>query len=323
MHHAGTVTLPTIDKERKYYYLYIDMVKWSILVHTVDDQVCVYVGPDLHEALLPYTFEVDVAFLNERGNAYKDSSFTTRRTLTLKDVNNRNVLWGKSKWKSVHLLKKQADGSTRVRLKVKSLTSESALSLAVLDTFLKGEAGKWPTQARQECERLQLEIADWERMVQEALAEQEVIKAERASLQALLDDMGTLASDKDPALGNGKRVKRNMDEPAVDTVVEPTVGTTPVSLDALGSAFDAVLSKRSGAALAELEDFLGRCRAKVDTKQKEERTCVVCWAQERSVIMLPCRHQVTCPACADALMASTKTCPACRAAIVETINPFH
>lgn len=331
MRHDATVTFAEVSKERMSRKVYIDMVEWTVLFYTLEDQVCLFAGPTLHEALIPYTFEFDLSLLNENGNAYKGSTFTTHHTMDRETLDKEKTLWGRSKWQSIHLVKKQADGSIRVRLRVKLLTSESSFSLAVLNSFLRGEAQLWPAQVHKECERLHREIADWERMMQETLAEQEVIKTERASLQALLDEMvlvdkseseggGTLpplsheprASPSDERSPVRKKTRKNHKEPQELT-----------SLDAFDSSFDALLERRSGAGLTELENFLAKCKVKVETKQKEERMCVVCWAKERSVIMLPCKHQVTCSECADALMGSTKTCPTCRATIEETINPFH
>lgn len=44
------------------------------------------------------------------------------------------------------------------------------------------------------------------------------------------------------------------------------------------------------------------------------RECVVCLDRDRAVVLLPCRHDVTCASCAAAL-PWPRRCPVCRAAI--------
>ncbi|XP_003747090.1 baculoviral IAP repeat-containing protein 7 [Galendromus occidentalis] len=59
-----------------------------------------------------------------------------------------------------------------------------------------------------------------------------------------------------------------------------------------------------------------------DSERKEipERMlCVVCMAQERSILFLPCRHLVTCPSCA----ASVSECVSCREAIGSSVRTFY
>lgn len=54
---------------------------------------------------------------------------------------------------------------------------------------------------------------------------------------------------------------------------------------------------------------------------RDEDTCVVCLANTRQVIALPCGHLATCTDCAEALPLP-KTCPVCRAH-VERFMPVY
>ena len=197
MRHSAVITFSDIPKAETSKKVYIDMIEWTMMVCTIDDKICIYVGPTLHKALVPYHFEADVSVLNEKGNAYKDSTFTVKCTRDRETIEKGLTLLGRRGWKSVHLIKKQEDGSVKIRLRVKSLTSESSFSLAVLNAFLMGNAHQWPTQAHKELERHLKEIGDWERMMQETLIEKETIKAERDSLQALLDETVVVANQDD------------------------------------------------------------------------------------------------------------------------------
>ena len=50
----------------------------------------------------------------------------------------------------------------------------------------------------------------------------------------------------------------------------------------------------------------------------EQKMCVVCLDQEKSVLLLPCRHVCVCKVCSR----QVDSCPVCRAQIVDKINVF-
>jgi hypothetical protein len=57
-----------------------------------------------------------------------------------------------------------------------------------------------------------------------------------------------------------------------------------------------------------------------ETQAPDDRaTCHVCLDRPRSRCFLPCRHQVCCETCTDALRAWSWKCPICRRAIVAAV----
>ncbi|GAA0156239.1 hypothetical protein LIER_13774 [Lithospermum erythrorhizon] len=54
--------------------------------------------------------------------------------------------------------------------------------------------------------------------------------------------------------------------------------------------------------------------------KKRERECVVCLAEERSVLFLPCSHQVVCRQCNKQHAKEMKECPSCRTPIQKRIQ---
>ena len=55
-------------------------------------------------------------------------------------------------------------------------------------------------------------------------------------------------------------------------------------------------------------------------EERENRTrCVICLDAKRSVVLLPCGHQVLCVACAEKL--KNDECPLCRQAITSKVVP--
>ncbi|KAJ0110350.1 hypothetical protein Patl1_01144 [Pistacia atlantica] len=54
---------------------------------------------------------------------------------------------------------------------------------------------------------------------------------------------------------------------------------------------------------------------------KQERECVMCLSEEKSVVFLPCAHQVLCPKCNELHeKEGMKDCPSCRTPIQRRIN---
>ena len=62
--------------------------------------------------------------------------------------------------------------------------------------------------------------------------------------------------------------------------------------------------------------------------QDPERMCVVCMEREKSVVLMPCKHQCICKECVDQLKRIAQIerkkpmCPVCRELIRDTIEPF-
>jgi hypothetical protein len=54
---------------------------------------------------------------------------------------------------------------------------------------------------------------------------------------------------------------------------------------------------------------------------EDARTCVVCLDAQRAVVLLPCRHNVACAACAESL-PRPRLCPVCREPVAELLCYF-
>ena len=54
--------------------------------------------------------------------------------------------------------------------------------------------------------------------------------------------------------------------------------------------------------------------------EKEQKLCVICQVQEKTVLLLPCRHLCLCEKCS--LRKELKDCPLCRLAIEDKIRVF-
>ena len=99
--------------------------------------------------------------------------------------------------------------------------------------------------------------------------------------------------------------------------------------------FDANQIASTGIALAELIGEQGKlvvtpgvsagvpnnnaAEAKL-TFEQEQRLCVVCMVNPKSVKLAPCRHMCICPTCSD--IAALRNCPVCRAVIINREKLF-
>lgn len=60
---------------------------------------------------------------------------------------------------------------------------------------------------------------------------------------------------------------------------------------------------------------------KGESSRKRERECVMCLSEERSVIFIPCAHEVLCVGCNEAHKnQGMRDCPSCRAPIVMRLK---
>ena len=55
---------------------------------------------------------------------------------------------------------------------------------------------------------------------------------------------------------------------------------------------------------------------------QESDDCVVCWANEKDVVCVPCGHVAMCKSCSKAVMQQSGLCPVCRCAVREIIQVF-
>lgn len=49
-------------------------------------------------------------------------------------------------------------------------------------------------------------------------------------------------------------------------------------------------------------------------------TCIICLDAQRCIQFQPCKHDVTCSACAQLVMAAHQPCPLCRMPILKSIQ---
>ena len=53
----------------------------------------------------------------------------------------------------------------------------------------------------------------------------------------------------------------------------------------------------------------------VENDDAEGKECVICMAEPRTTVLIPCRHLCLCADCAQALRQQTHKCPICRSGI--------
>lgn len=318
MAHRVTLSFPSDPAPKRITKnFYIDLLSWQALFVVKDEKVSFFVGPELHRALYPYSYSYKATFLNENGNAYKGSSFEVAHTV---DAEEDNILWGRQDWKDVYFFKHGIDDNIRVKIHVKSITSSSELSLAVLNSFLgEKRPGVLDRAYRFEFQAKIKEIEDWEKMMKETLVETQSLRDQKASLEAILESMMDSSS---PARKSPSPSGSGSESPSATKKVKVLHEPAELSCASFEKDFGTLLGYLSGPDLKTLEEFLVKARRQVEEKQLEERLCVVCMAQERAILMRPCNHLMTCGDCAKTLMETTKKCPTCRADVVETINPF-
>ena len=63
-------------------------------------------------------------------------------------------------------------------------------------------------------------------------------------------------------------------------------------------------------------------RRAIAAAEKESTLCVVCLAQEKTHIFLPCGHRCTCEHCAGQVIRRTKLCPICRSQTQSIVKVF-
>ena len=64
----------------------------------------------------------------------------------------------------------------------------------------------------------------------------------------------------------------------------------------------------------------------ISSKQDSKGVCIVCMEEEKSVLLMPCKHLCMCKGCTDKLIAQSgrrkAMCPVCRNLIMDTIEAF-
>jgi Zinc finger, C3HC4 type (RING finger) len=60
----------------------------------------------------------------------------------------------------------------------------------------------------------------------------------------------------------------------------------------------------------------------IAAKEKEDTMCVVCLAQEKTHMFLPCGHRCACEYCASQVVRHTRRCPICRSHSQSIVKVF-
>ena len=74
------------------------------------------------------------------------------------------------------------------------------------------------------------------------------------------------------------------------------------------------------------DSHAGACSASTSSKRDSNSMCIVCMEEEKSVLLMPCKHLCMCKGCTDKLVAQSgrhkAMCPVCRNLIIDTIEAF-
>ena len=68
------------------------------------------------------------------------------------------------------------------------------------------------------------------------------------------------------------------------------------------------------------EQIVSESQVSIDESLMEDLACVVCFAEKKNVLMMPCRHICVCATCAASNLF--KLCPICREEVIETMHVF-
>jgi hypothetical protein len=71
---------------------------------------------------------------------------------------------------------------------------------------------------------------------------------------------------------------------------------------------------------AKVEFIQRRARQEEGGERSQQNLCVICLDNEKSVLLMPCRHLCVCEECAN--RANLARCPVCRDRIEQTIKVF-
>jgi RING finger protein 26 len=137
------------------------------------------------------------------------------------------------------------------------------------------------------------------------------LEAEVRSLRAIISELQSQVEEADERAEVLQRRVRQLegDEDVLQCMTLPGLRTLEELLE--GAARTTRLIR---------EQKLEEQAAAAPTSGREDRVCVVCQENARSVLLLPCRHLCLCATC-SAHPAMT-ACPVCRAGIAEKMPVF-
>ena len=128
------------------------------------------------------------------------------------------------------------------------------------------------------------------------------IAAHKAKTIALEQRIVDLERDLEERTARGDRLRLSRDELQARIAEFSRVLNRPNAHGVLARA-------EAGAALSDLRDEAAELKATLE----DATSCVACFGEPRSVVLLPCTHACLCPACA----AKVEVCPACSAPIAS------
>ena len=104
-------------------------------------------------------------------------------------------------------------------------------------------------------------------------------------------------------------VVNNPSETTLPNAVQPT-GTSVIT-DAPEVSVDVAASPVIGGGLARSGNT-ENSNSSSSTNLANTRDCVICLADEKNTVVLPCRHMCLCQDCAEVLRNQSSKCPICR-----------
>ena len=72
--------------------------------------------------------------------------------------------------------------------------------------------------------------------------------------------------------------------------------------------------------MGDIELFMNDIYGVENGVDGEEDDCVICMADKRSSIVLPCKHLCVCSDCGGLLVSEKQKCPMCRQVIYSILN---
>jgi hypothetical protein len=76
----------------------------------------------------------------------------------------------------------------------------------------------------------------------------------------------------------------------------------------------------AAAAVAAAADAAGHQQGHQQQQELDKKLCVLCQAQPRRVLLLPCKHLVACLSCSEALELTGGMCPICNQPFNRRVN---
>ena len=84
-----------------------------------------------------------------------------------------------------------------------------------------------------------------------------------------------------------------------------------------------VTLQKLGPAAVSAEQAVSVMQPGPKEEEEDDNGCIICLDQPSSVTFHPCRHSVTCSACAQLVMAARQPCPLCRGHVSHIVTSLE